>query len=312
MTTGTTTAPLRLVIFGASSLVGEALLEQLPAATEVCCLSRHRPPGQPDGNWRPCDLTDLTPSGLLAAAASLPSGPPVWLALAHIWLMAPFLSALRAQHPDALRDLRGVVACSSSSVITKRFAANPFDRSLVARLDTAQEQLCQDCAGLGVPARILAPTLIHGRTAHHRDRNVESLRGLLRRLPLLPLPQPSGLRQPIAAADLAAVILDQARRIAEGPLQSAMLPLGGDESLTYRAMLERIQSGDRRACRCRLLPLPTRLFQLLTAPVLLLSPKGYEALLRLSANLSGFERVADLLEREPLPFSPFQPSGSES
>jgi nucleoside-diphosphate-sugar epimerase len=235
----------------------------------------------------------------------LPKDPQIWISFAPIWLLAPFLSALVRHHPEALAGLKGVVACSSSSVITKRFAANRFDRELVARLAAAQEQLLQLCERLGVPCRILAPTLIHGRSAHHADRNVEALRRLLRRTPLLPLPADTGLRQPIAAADLAAVALRQSRLLLAGALvgQPPLLTLGGDETLTYRALLERIQAADPRAARCRLVSLPTPLFQWLASPLLLLAPKTFAAVQRLSADLAGFPRAADLLGRPPRPFA---------
>jgi hypothetical protein len=291
-----------LVLFGASSLCGEALQAQLPAAISLRCLSRQPPQGLSEGLWRACDLADLSSPALAQAAASLPRGPQLWIGFAHLWLLAPFLAALAEQRPEALSGLQGVVACSSSSVITKRFASNHFDRELVARLAAAQAQLEETCLQLGVPARILAPTLIHGRTAHHSDRNLEVLRGLLRRLPLLPLPAHTGLRQPIAAADLAAVALDQTRRLMGREPVSGLLPLGGDEALSYRELLERIQAGDQRATRCRLLTLPTPVFQLLAAPLLLGSPKAFEAVLRLGADLAGFPTVAALLGREPRPF----------
>jgi hypothetical protein len=236
----------------------------------------------------------------------------VWICWAHIWLLAPFFDAMGCHHPGVLSDLRGVVACSSSSVMTKRFAFNRFDRDLVARLTKSQEQLQKACERLAVPCRILAPTLIHGRSAHHIDRNVEVLRRLLRSLPLLFLPAQMGLRQPIAAADLAAVALQQADGMvtdvkASPSIEPTVIPLGGDESLSYRALLERIQAGDPRAARCRLLTLPTPLFQWLASPLLLVAPKTFEAVLRLSADLAGFARVAELLGRPPQPFQA-QPS----
>jgi len=296
-----------LVIFGANSLCAEALIKLLQAGTSWVGLGRHRPPGVAGLCWHHCDLSDLSGQGLEAAAAALPPGPQIWIGFAPIWLLAPFLAAMARHKPEALAELRGVVACSSSSVITKRFAANRFDRELAARLAHSQTLLLETCEQLGVPARILAPTLIHGRSAHHADRNVEALRSLLRRLPLLPLPAQTGLRQPIAAADLAAVALQQGREMAstakESPLsESAVLPLGGDETLSYHALLARIQAGDPRAARCRLLTLPTSFFQWLASPLLLVSPKTFEAVLRLSADLAGFTCVADLLGRSPQPF----------
>jgi hypothetical protein len=304
--------PLTLVIFGANSLCGEALIEQVHVGMPWLCLGRQLPPGVAADRWQYCDLNDLSAMGLQAAVAALPPGPQLWIAFAHLWLMAPFLEALVAAHPQALAVLRGVVACGSSSVITKRFATNRHDRELVARLHGAEQQLMDACRSLQIPGRILAPTLIHGRSAHHADRNVEVLRRLLRSLPLLPLPAQTGLRQPITAADLAAVALHQADEMVREEKQSpqrgpvpgepALLLLGGDESLSYRGLLERIQAGDPRAARCRLLSLPTQLFQWLASPLLLVSPKTFEAVLRLSADLSGFARVCELLGRPPQRF----------
>jgi hypothetical protein len=297
--------PPALVLFGAGSLCGEALLSQLPEAAKVLCPARHRPACAGNCRWQCCDLEDLSPPALDAAAAALPGGPQRWISFAPIWLLAPFVAALARRHEGALAGLEGVVACSSSSVITKRFAANRFDRELVGRLAGAQEQLLQACGRLGVPCRILAPTLIHGRSAHAADRNVEALRCLLRRSPLLPLPAHTGLRQPIAAADLAAVAWHQSQVLHSAPAagEAALLPLGGDETLSYRALLERIQAADRRAARCRLVSLPTPLFQWLASPLLLVAPKSFAAVQRLSADLAGFPRAADLLGRPPRPFA---------
>ncbi|MCT0219821.1 hypothetical protein KQ304_12610 [Synechococcus sp. CS-1329] len=300
--------PPTLVLFGANSLCGDDLIGQLPESTAWQCLGRRLPPGVAAERWRHCDLSDLSDVALQAVAAVLPPGPQIWICFAHLWLLAPFLEALMAVQPKALEGLRGVVACSSSSVITKRYAANGFDRDLVLLLATSQEQLLADCRQLGVPARILAPTLIHGRTAHHHDHNVETLRLWLRRLPLLPLPAHTGLRQPIAAADLAAVALDQAQRLTAPDAVSALLPLGGDEELSYRQLLQRLQRGDPRAARCLLLNLPTRLFQVMASPLLLLSPKTFEALQRVSADLAGFPSVAELLDRPRRPFAPAIPT----
>ncbi len=296
-------AGITWVVLGATSLCGEALLDQMQGADSVLCLSRRRPELLGPWRWQPCDFSTCVPEQLDRVASALPTGSQVWISVAPIWLLAPFFEALARLHSQGLGGLTGVVACSSSSAITKRFAANRFDRELAARLAGSQEQLLQACERLGVPCRILAPTLIHGRTEHHSDRNVEALRRLLRRVPLLPLPSHTGLRQPIAAADLAAVALAQGRLLLTGAADSELLPLGGDETLSYRALLERIQAGDSRAARCRLLTLPTPLFQWLASALLLLSPKTFAAVQRLSADLAGFPCAADLLGRPPQPFA---------
>lgn len=302
--------PPTLVLFGAGSLCGEALIEQLPPGAPWLALGRRQPPGDAGQRWRLCDLSDLTPEGLAAAASALPPGPQIWIAFAPIWLLAPFLAAMATRHPEALAGLNIVVACSSSSVITKRFAANRFDRELVARLAGSQQQLLQACERLGVGCRILQPTLIYGQVGLYADHNLSRLLSLMRRLPLLPLPARTGLRQPIHASQLAAVALQLARQLGDpGDGPDAALPqclaLGGDTTLSYRALLQALQQalppGDP-ARRCRLLAIPNRLAVLLAAPLLLVSPKAFEAVLRMAADLAGFTPAHQLLNQLPEPF----------
>ena len=204
--------------------------------------------------------------------------------------------------------LQGVIACSSSSAITKRFAANSFDRKLVDRLTGAEDQLLANCRRLQVPCRILQPTLIYGQAGPYRDRNLSKLLHLLRRLPCLPMPAESGLRQPIHATQLAAVALhmaEQLRGSSWDPSLPERIALGGDTTLSYSSMISALQqaqpAGDP-ARRCRLLPISNRLFFSLAAPLLPCSPKAFEAVLRMGANLSGFTPSHQLLGREPQPF----------
>jgi hypothetical protein len=237
-----------------------------------------------------------------------PGAPAIWISLAPIWLLAPFLEQLAHEHPERLVGLRGLIACSSSSAITKRFAANRFDRELVSRLTRAEDQLLATCLRLDVPCRILRPTLIYGQVGSYGDRNLSRLLALLRRFPLVPLPEHTGLRQPIHARQLAAVALHLAQEL-DGSGWDASLPaciaLGGDTTLSYAAMVSALQQaqppGDP-ARRCRLLPVPNRLFFALASPLMLRSPKAFEAVLRIGANLSGFTPTHQLLGTEPQPF----------
>jgi len=236
------------------------------------------------------------------------SSPSVWVSFAPIWLFAPFLNQLVTSYPDRLFGLRGVIACSSSSAITKRFAFNRFDRELLARLSGAEDQLLATCRSLQVPCRILQPTLIYGQVGPYGDRNLSMLLQLLRRLPCVPLPAETGLRQPIHASQLATVALhigDQLCGSGCDPTLPERISLGGDTTLAYAAMIRALQQAhpaDDPARRCRLLPIPNRLFFSLAAPLLLRSPKAFEAVLRMGANLSGFTPAHQLLGREPQPF----------
>ena len=130
-------------------------------------------------------------------------------------------------------------------------------------------------------------------------------------MPLLPLPAHTGLRQPIHASQLAAVALELVRQFTTSgwdPQLPQRTALGGDTELSYSAMLRTLQQSlpfEDPARKCRLLHIPTRLFQAAAAPLLLYSPKAFEAVLRISADLSGFTPVHQLLRTKPQEFPVF-------
>ena len=291
---------MELHLFGAATPTGEAFLQQAANAHPPWTLHAY----SRRSAATPADFT--TPAAFVPAGN--PGSPAVWISFGPIWLLAPFLEQLALEHPERLAGLRGLIACSSSSAITKRFAANRFDRELVERLSAAEEQLLATCRSLQVPCRILQPTLIYGQVGPHGDRNLSKLLQMLRRLPCLPLPAETGLRQPIHASQLAAVALHVAEQLCRSGWDLSLperITLGGDTTLAYVSMVKALQqaqpAGDP-ARRCRLLPIPNRLFFSLAAPLLLRSPKAFEAVLRMGANLSGFSPAHQLLGREPQPF----------
>jgi len=291
---------LNLHLFGAATPTGEAFSRQAVHAEIPWSLY----PYSRRSATTPADFTN--PSAFQPAGT--PRDPALWISFGPIWLLAPFIEQLCCSHPERLAGLRGLIACSSSSAITKRFASNRFDRDLVARLNGAEDTLFAICRRLEVPCYVLQPSLIYGQVGPYGDRNLSQLLKLLRRLPLLPLPAETGLRQPIHASQLAAVALhiaEQLRGSIDVPCLQERITLGGDSSLTYASMLKALQqaqaSGDA-AHRCQLLPIPNRLFFSLASPLLLRSPKAFEALLRMGANLSGFTPAHQLLGSEPQPF----------
>ena len=232
----------------------------------------------------------------------------LWVSFAPIWLFASFLDQIATCYPEKLQSLSAVIACSSSSSITKRFATNQFDRQLVARLISAEDLLLSTCRRLSVPCRILRPTLIYGQSGGFRDRNLSRLLYMMRRLPILFLPAETGLRQPIHVTQLASVVLHLANQaVGAGwnlPLREC-ISIGGDTTLTYAEMivaLQQSQPSSDSSRRCILVPIPNRLFFLLSSPFILFSPKIFEALLRMGANLSGFTPAHDFLGSESLPF----------
>ena len=291
---------MELHLFGATTPTGEAFRQQvaeLEPSVPLYSYSR-RSADHP---------VDFLHPGMFIHAGE-PGAELIWISFGPMWLLAPFLTKLARDHPDRLVGLRGLIACSSSSVITKRFAANAFDRELVAKLREAEKQLLDICHHLHVPCCILQPTLIYGKVGAYSDSNLSRLLQVLKKLPLLPLPAQTGLRQPIHARQLAAVAFRLAQQLNSSgwnPDQPERISLGGDEQLSYRAMLQALQRDARKEntpVHCWLLPIPNRLFFLLAAPLLLRSPKAYEAVLRMGADLAGFMASHEILNEPPQTF----------
>ena len=92
------------------------------------------------------------------------------------------------------------------------------------------------------------------------------------------------------------------------PQHPECIALGGDSELSYADMLRALKHSlplQDPARRCRLLPIPTRIFQAASTPLLLHSPKGFEAMMRVSADLSGFIPAHQLLNTQPQKFPVF-------
>ena len=296
---------VRLHLFGAACPSGFAFSQLVGSAFTETVLSVYSrdPSVRSSANC----IADFRDPSAFRPATGLDS-PAIWISFGPIWLLAPFLEQLASSYPERLSGLCGLVACSSSSIITKRFATNRFDKQLVVRLARAEDQLVATCKQLDVRCHILRPTLIYGQVGPYGDRNFSQLLKMMRRLPLIPLPSDSGLRQPIHASQLAAVALQLVKQLSETSSQSSLperINVGGDSILDYQAMLRALQqaqpAGDP-ARRCRLLPIPNRLFFSLASPLLLRSPKAFEAVMRMSANLSGFTPAHQLLGGEPQQF----------
>lgn len=292
-------------LFGAATGAGDSFRCQADSAQLNCSIFAYSRQPHKIGLNAHCVDFNSPHSFHPAGDFSIPS---VWISFGPIWLLASFFEQLAKRYPERLTNLSGLIACSSSSALTKRFASNSFDRELADRLIRAEDQLLSACQNLRINCRILRPSIIYGQVGPYDDRNFCRLLQILRRVPLFPVPSDSGLRQPIHASQLAAVALHLARQLAGSgwdPDLPQRIALGGDTSLSYESMIRFLQSAQPAsdpARRCCLLPIPNRLFFSLAAPMLLHSPKAFEAVLRMGANLSGFTPSHQLLGIEPHPF----------
>ena len=287
--------------FGASTPTGEALRNLVSPHfygysrnPQVSCSSSHF-----------ADLLDPARFHPVSGHSSLPSA---WISFAPIWLFAPFVYYLANHHPERLRHVRCIIACSSSSVITKRFAFNRFDRQLASKLLTNEDELVAICKSLSISCCVIRPTMIYGEIGLYKDQNLSTILRMLRRFPLIPIPSDTGMRQPIHVSQLAAVAYHLALESISSKIAYRLAPriaVGGDTTLSYKDMIVALKNSqplDDRSHHCLLIPIPNRIFFLLVSPLLLISPKAYEAVLRISTNLSAFTPASDLLGVDPQDF----------
>ena len=234
--------PRRILVLGATSLIGRRLLAApTPAGAQLLALSRS-PPAQAVEAWIAADLTDLDLASRLPVVDAIVSLSPVWL--------------LPAALPALLQTgARRLVAVSSTSVLTKAASPVPAERAVAARLAEGEAAVIAACDAAGVAWTLLRPTLIY---AEGEDRNVSRLAALIGRFGVLPLAgEASGLRQPVHADDLAKAVL-RATDAASAFGRTYALP--GGETLTYRAMVLRIFEAMGR--RPHLLSLPPPVWRL--------------------------------------------------
>ncbi|HEX5756686.1 MAG TPA: nucleoside-diphosphate sugar epimerase [Arenimonas sp.] len=207
--------------FGLSGPVGRALLQRrLPGDPPLLGVSRQA-----------CGHTD----GVRWIQACLPESPvsadlPAVVAIASLGPLDQFAQWFAAQQLAPQR----VVALSSTSVVSKQASPDPAERDLAARLLAAEQRLQRDCDARGSALLLLRPTLIYGNGP---DRSLSRVVALARRWRLLPLSRRArGLRMPVHADDLAAVVIDSLR--AAEP-RRGVYALPGGETLAFVEMLRR-------------------------------------------------------------------------
>lgn len=230
----------RVGVLGATSLVGECLLPLLTqSGWRVTAYSRSASRLAGDGvEWQ--QLSSSFPP-ISPQAKSLEYH---WLCVAPIWVLPEHFALLEAQ------GARRVVVLSSTSRFTKDDSSDPEEQGVARRLEEAEAAVRAWAASHGVEWVILRPTLIYGEG---RDKNIAEIARFIRRFGFFPLfGKANGLRQPVHAADVAAVCV--AALQAPGAANRAY-NLSGGETLTYRDMVTRVFAAIGRPPRLMHVPL---------------------------------------------------------
>ena len=220
------------------------------------------------------------------------------ISLAPIWLFVPFIENYLETYSKSL--IKGIIVTSSTSSITKKFSWNKYDKNLTRKLLFWENKLIELQKKYDLNVCLIRPTLIYGDIGEKQDKNISILLKVMRNLPFLPIPRNTGMRQPIHYSQLAECILKVIENINKNTQNSKkleILNLGGDDELTYFEILKRIKINCPKkdmAKKCLIIKIPNRIFIFLCMPILLFSPKFFEALERLVINLNGFKRSHEI------------------
>lgn len=225
------------------------------------------------------------------------------VSFAPIWKLSRFLENIFINRKDELSNLCGIIACSSSSIYTKKYSYNAFDKKLYSKLKLSEIVLSKLSESLKKSVYILEPTMIYGDVGEFKDKNINKILTFLNLLPFLLIPSETGLRQPIHAYQLAAVTIKKLDLLLnklnsnKGSLNK--ISLGGDKEFTFFDMVSILKSNylkNRRIRSCCIIRVPNRIYYILFSPLIIISPKLYESLLRLNGDLSGFTKSSYILD----------------
>ena len=246
------TEPAPIGLLGARSLVGDYLLQRLGRrGRPLLAFTRH--PVLPA-----TDLPGLRWQRIPAGAgqpALLPTGHtgpvPDWLCLAPIWTLPAYFPALQQL------GVQRLVALSSTSRFSKQHSASSAEQQLARQLIEGEQALADWAAAMGIHCTLLRPTLIYDG---NQDQNIAVMRRFIQRFHFFPtLGAASGQRQPLHADDVAQACLAALDKPGDSAGLMRAYNLSGGETLSYRAMVERLFV--ELAQPVRILPIPLWLFR---------------------------------------------------
>ncbi|MBL8499535.1 MAG: NAD-dependent epimerase/dehydratase family protein [Nitrosomonas sp.] len=239
----------RVGLLGATSLAGECLIRKLiENHWHISAFSRQRittAANHPQITWQQFATMDS------AKVCSEGDKIRAWLCVAPIWVLSEHFDLLSAY------GARRIIVLSSTSRFSKNTSSDPGERKIAQQLIKSEELLQTWAAAHEVECVILRPTLIYG---YGRDKNIAEIAQFIRRFGFFPLfGSASGLRQPIHVEDVAAACY---AALSRENLSSRTYDLSGEETLTYRAMVERVFAAMHRTPR--MLTVPLWLFRIAT------------------------------------------------
>lgn len=226
-----------------------------------------------------------------------------------LWLFTKFINHLDISNDFRSNMVKAILCTSSSSILSKRFSGSIFDKELVKKLKDSENIIVDFCLKHRITYQIVRPSLIYSSIySKINDKNIRLLRNLMRIVPIILLPNNNGLRQPIHACELAKYFINLVEKIMnKNPNHhfKSIIEIGGDSYISYIDIFYKIREKVTKkdpAKYCFIVSIPDRLFYLACCPIILISPKIYFAILRISSDLAGFNKVSELLNEKSKEF----------
>ena len=161
------------------------------------------------------------------------------------------------------KKINFMIVCSSSSIESKRFAANIFDKNLFYKLKNSEDNLSELCVQHKIQLKIIRPTLIYGNYGLFKDKNFNKIKIFLNIFPVIIFPKNSGLRQPIHCSELAELFFYLLNNLNNLKYSQERISVGGDITLSYIDMINQISTTIPNKLffrKCRFIFIPNRLF----------------------------------------------------
>ena len=284
-------------IFGITTPIGDYLYKKVlkNVYENIICYSRS------DEQYLFLDLRNIKHPNLKKECNS----EEIWIFLCPIWEIVEFFNNLINQENFSKFGIKGIICCSSTSVITKKYSWHNYDKKLISKISSAEESLIKIFSHNKTCISIIRPTLIYGNSSRYEDNNINRILKICKKLPFIILPKETGQRQPIHISQLAEIINKEIDFLTnkKGKFESSILNIGGDEILNYEMILKILLI--KRKIKKTILTINSDFFFLILSPLLIINSRLYSEILRIKSDLSGFQKSNDYLKTPPKKFSDF-------
>ena len=229
----------------------------------------------------------------------------IWIFLCPIWEVVNFFNNFIKEENYKKFHIKGIICCSSTSVITKKYSWHNYDKKLISKISYSEQSLIKICSNSKTCISIIRPTLIYGNSGLYKDKNINRILKICQKLPFIILPKETGKRQPIHISQLSLIINKELKLMKDtkDKIHQSMINIGGDEILSYELILKSLLI--KKNIKKSILTINSDFFFLILSPLLMLNSRLYSEILRIKSDLSGFPKSNDYLKIPPKKFNDF-------